>query len=173
MIAGPALSALAALGDRAALPAITSTLAAAVRHEQQQVIKAALAVLGAFGSAAVPALDVIRPLAASSDVHVRPAAVTALRAIGGDREEVMPLLHDLLAGPVYFWVTAAADALGQIGPPASAALPLLRELLADSYEWARVHCAAAVWEIGGDAEAPAVLDTLLQRVSRAIIGRLA
>jgi hypothetical protein len=25
-----------------------------------------------------------------------------------------------------------------------------------------VHCAAALWEIGGEAEAPAVLDTLLQ-----------
>ncbi|MER6064426.1 hypothetical protein [Streptomyces sp. NPDC001792] len=25
-----------------------------------------------------------------------------------------------------------------------------------------MHCAAALWEIGGEAEAPAVLDTLLQ-----------
>jgi hypothetical protein len=162
MIAGPALSALAALGDRAALPGITGSLAAAVRHEQSQVAVGALAALGAFGPAAIAALDVIRPLTGSSDAHVRPAAVTALQAISGDREEVMPLLHDLLAGPVYFWVTAAAEILGRIGPPASAALPLLRELMADSYEWARVHCAAAVWEIGGDAEAPAVLDTLLQ-----------
>ena len=41
-------------------------------------------------------------------------------------------------------------------------LPRLRELLAHSYEWVRVHCAAAIWEISGEADAPAVLETLLQ-----------
>ena len=166
MSAGPALSALAALGDQAALPVITEILAAAVRHEQPQVTRSALQALGAFGSAAAPALDEIRPLTGSSDAHVRPAAVTALWAVGGDREEVMALLHELLAGPISFWITAAADALGQIGPPASAALPSLRELLADGDAWVQVHCAAAVWEIGGAAEAPAVLGALLKAWAR-------
>jgi hypothetical protein len=35
-------------------------------------------------------------------------------------------------------------------------------LLEAGYHWVRVHCAAALWEIGGEAEAPAVLDTLLR-----------
>jgi hypothetical protein len=50
----------------------------------------------------------------------------------------------------------------KIGLPAAAVLPRLRELLAHSYEWVRVHCAAAIWEISGEAEAPAVLEALLQ-----------
>ncbi|MGW4568266.1 hypothetical protein ACWEN3_39880 [Streptomyces sp. NPDC004561] len=29
-----------------------------------------------------------------------------------------------------------------------------------------MHCAAALWEIGGEAEAPAVLDALLQAMAR-------
>ena len=159
MSARPMLSALAALGDRAALPMITETLQAAVRHEQWQIACPALKALAAFGSAAAPALDAIRPLTTTSDVQVRTAAVAALWAIGGDREEVMPLLHDLLEDNIYW---EAADVLGEIGPPAAAALPRLRELLAHDYQWVRVTCAAALWEIGGEAEAPAVLDTLLQ-----------
>ena len=162
MKARPALSALAALGDQAALPVITETLTTAVRHQQWQAACHALAALGAFGSAAAPALGEIRPLTAASDDRVRPAAVTALWAIGADLGEVMPLLHDLLTRRAGFGVRAAADVLGQIGPPAAAALPRLRELLADDDRWDRVHCAVAIWEIGGQAETPAVLDTLLQ-----------
>jgi hypothetical protein len=162
MSAGPALSALAALGDQAALPVMIETLATAVRHRQWGVARPALAALGAFGSAAAPALDAIRPLTGTSNPHVRPAAVTALWAVGADREEMMPLLHDLLTGRAFFWITAAAGVLGQIGPPAAAALPRLRDLLAHDYEWVRVHCAAAIWEIGGHAETPAILDTLLR-----------
>jgi hypothetical protein len=162
MKARPALSALAALGDQAALPVITETLTTAVGHQQWQASCNALAALGAFGSVAAPALDAIRPLTAASDARVRAAAVTALWAIGADLEETMPLLHDLLTRRAGFGVRAAADVLGQIGPPAAAALPRLRELLADDDRWDRVHCAAAIWEISGQPEAPAVLDTLLQ-----------
>lgn len=35
-----------------------------------------------------------------------------------------------------------------------------------SYDWVRVPCATALWEIGGEAEAPAVLDTLRQAWER-------
>ena len=51
--------------------------------------------------------------------------------------------------------------LAEVGPSAVAALPRLRHLLTHGYEWVRVPCAVALWEIGGEAEAPAVLDTLL------------
>lgn len=160
--AGAALSALTALGDQAALPVITESLTAGVSHEQPQVTCSALRALGEFGPAAAPALATIRPLTASSDAHVRPAAVSALWAIGRNQGEVLPLLHDLLAGRAFFWITAAADMTGEIGPPAAAALPRLRELLAHNYEWVRVHCAAAIWETSGQADAPTVLDVLLQ-----------
>ncbi|MEV6429070.1 hypothetical protein [Nocardia sp. NPDC051463] len=157
------LSALAALGDPAALPTIIETLTASVHHEQQWVItRSALAALTAFGTAAVPALATIRTLTTASDDQVRVAAVTALWAVGRDREEMLPLLVQQLDGPDSFRITEAADVLTQLGPAATAAAPRLRELMAADYEWIRVHCAAALWEIGGHSEASTVLDTLLQ-----------
>ena len=156
------LSALATLGDQAALPVITEALTAAVSHGQSRVICSALKALAAFGPASAPALTAVRTLTTASDAHVRPAAVCALWAVGRDQDKVLPLLGDLLAGTAFFKITAAADVAGEIGLPAAAVLPRLRELLAHSYEWVRVHCAAAIWEISGEAEAPAVLETLLQ-----------
>ncbi|WP_329537766.1 HEAT repeat domain-containing protein (plasmid) [Streptomyces sp. NBC_01450] len=78
----------------------------------------------------------------------------------------MPLLLDLLDDRITFRISDAADLLGEIGPPASVALPRLRGLLTHDYEWVRVHCAAALWEIGGQAEAPAVVDALLQAMAK-------
>jgi hypothetical protein len=48
------LSALAALGDRAALPVITEALTAAVSHGQSPVICSALKALAAFGPESAP-----------------------------------------------------------------------------------------------------------------------
>lgn len=161
MSARSILSALAALGDPVALPLITETLATAQRHEQGRIMCSALQALGAFGPAAAPALDTVRPLIAATDGHVRLAAVGALWAVSRDQQEIMPLLDDLLTQPT-FWVMLAADILGEIGPPAAVALPRLHERLTDSYEWVRVHCAAAIWDIGGETQAATVLDILLQ-----------
>ena len=162
MTARPLLSALAALADPAALPVVTETLAAAVRHGQREITTSALRTLRSFGPAAAPALGAVGQLVTASDARVRPAAVAALWSIGGDREDVMPLLQDLLEDRIPFCISQVADVLGEIGSPAAAALPRLRELLTHSYDWVRVHCAAALWDIGGDPEAPAVLDILLQ-----------
>ncbi|QHA01987.1 HEAT repeat domain-containing protein [Streptomyces broussonetiae] len=166
MSANAILSALAALADPAAVPTAVDTLGAAVRHDQDGVIQSALKALGAFGPAATGARDTIRSLTTATDAQVRPAAVAALWALGGDLAEVMPLLLDLLDDRIIFRIRDAADLLGEIGPPASDALPRLRHLLTHDYEWVRVHCAAALWEIGGEAEAPAVLDTLLQAMAQ-------
>ncbi|AVV46573.1 hypothetical protein C6376_39650 [Streptomyces sp. P3] len=165
MSANAILAALAALGDPAAVPAVVDALGAAVRHEQQGVTQSALKALGAFGPASAEVLDTIRWLTTATDAHVRPAAVAALWAVGEDLTEVMPLLLGLLDDPITFRISDAAELLGEIGPPASVALPRLRGLLAHDYEWVRVPCAAALWEIGGEAEAPAVLDTLLQAMA--------
>ncbi|MFD2685089.1 HEAT repeat domain-containing protein [Streptomyces phyllanthi] len=162
MSVGSLLSALAALGDPVAVPPVTETLTVAVRHEQWRIAGSVLKTLAAFGPAAAPAVEAVRPLASASDAHVRPAAAAALWAVNGDLEEVMPLLLDLLSTDVTFLNCDAADVLGRIGPPAGAALPRLRELLSHSYEWVRVHCAVALWDIGGETEAPTVLETLLQ-----------
>jgi HEAT repeat protein len=166
MTANAILTALAALGDPAAVPAVVDTLGTAVRHEQHGVTRSALKALGAFGPAATGAQETIRSLTTSTDAHVRPAAVAALWAVGGDLAEVMPLLLDLLDDSITFRISDAADLLGEIGPPASAALPRLQGLLTHDYEWVRVHCASALWEIGGQAEAPAVLDALLQAMAQ-------
>jgi HEAT repeat protein len=165
MSANAILSALAALGDPAAIPALVDTLGAAVRQEQHRVVRSALKALAKSGPAAAGARDTIQPLTTSTDAHVRPAAIAALWAVGSDLPEIMPLLLDLLDDPITFRISDAADLLGEIGPPASAALPRLRDRLTHDYDWVRVHCAAALWEIGGEAEAPAVLDTLLQAMA--------
>lgn len=156
------LSALAALADDSSIGVIIETLATAVAHEVWSVACSALEALRAFGPSAAPALQTIRSLITASDAHVRPAAVAALWAIAGDPDEVMQPLLDLLDDSIPFRINEAADVLAKIGPPAREALPRLRDLLTHSYEWVRVPSAAALWEIGGDAEAPAVLDTLLQ-----------
>ncbi|MEU6653463.1 HEAT repeat domain-containing protein [Streptomyces sp. NPDC046900] len=166
MSANAILSALAALGDPAAVPAVVDTLDAAVCHEQDRVTRSALKALGAFGPAATGARDTIRSLTTATDAHVRPAAVAALWSVGSDLAEVMPLLLGLLDDHITFRISDAADLLGEIGPPASVALTRLRDLLTHGYEWVRVHCAAALWEIGGEAEAPAVLDALLQAMAQ-------
>ncbi|MBC2906239.1 HEAT repeat domain-containing protein [Streptomyces cupreus] len=102
----------------------------------------------------------------STDALVRPSAVAALWAVDGDLAEVLPLLLGLLDDRITFRIGDAADLLGEIGPPAYGVLPRLRDLLTHDYEWVRVPCAAALWEIGGEAEAPAVLDTLLQAMTQ-------
>ncbi|MEE1757821.1 HEAT repeat domain-containing protein [Streptomyces sp. SP18BB07] len=166
MSANAILTALAVLGDPAAVPAVVDTLGAAVRHEQHGVTRSALKTLETFGPAAAVARDTIRSLTTATDAHVQPAAVAALWAVGRDPAEVMPLLLGLLDDSITFRIGDAADLLGEIGPPASVALPRLRGLLTHEYEWVRVHCAAALWEIGGEAEAPAVLDALLQAMAQ-------
>ncbi|MFF2515944.1 HEAT repeat domain-containing protein [Streptomyces sp. NPDC058086] len=166
MSADAILSALAALGDPAAVPVVVDTLGAAVRHERHAVTRSALKALRAFGPAATGARDTIRSLTTAADAHVRPAAVAALWAVGGDLAEVMPLLLGLLDDRITFRIGDAADLLGEIGPPASVALPRLRGLLTHDYEWVRVHCAAALWKIGGQAEAPTVLDALLRAMAK-------
>ncbi|MFK0111706.1 HEAT repeat domain-containing protein [Streptomyces sp. NPDC091217] len=166
MSANAILSALAVLGDLAAVAVVADTLGAAVSMGQHNITQSALKALGAFGPAAAGAQDSIRSLTTATDAHVRPAAVAALWAVGGDLSEAMPLLLGLLDGPITFHIGDAAGLLGEMGPPASIAMPRLRDLLTHDYEWVRVHCAAALWEIGGEAEAPAVLDTLLQAMTR-------
>lgn len=166
MTANAILSALTTLADPAAVPVIVDTLDGAVRHEQHSITRSTLKALRTFGPAAADAQDTIRSLTTATDPHIQPAAVAALWAINGNLTEVMPLLLDLLDDHIIFRISDAADLLGEIGPPASAALPRLRNLLTHDYEWVRAHCATALWEIGGEAEAPAVLDTLLQAMTQ-------
>ncbi|TDB95578.1 HEAT repeat domain-containing protein [Actinomadura sp. 7K534] len=156
------LAALTALGDGSAIGVIIETLATAVAHELWSVACSALKALRAFGPSAAPALQTIRSLITASDPQVHPAAVAALWAVTGDPDEVMQPLLDLLGGSSPFRIKEAAAVLAEIGPPAQGVLPRLRDLLTHSDEWVRVPCATALWDIGGDAESPAVLDTLLQ-----------
>ncbi|MFF4011676.1 HEAT repeat domain-containing protein [Streptomyces sp. NPDC001717] len=156
--AGALVSALAELRDPAAVPAVTDAVTTAVRHEEWRTAASALGALASFGRAAASASDVIRPLAEAEDVGLRMAATAALWDLEGDPETVVPRLHDLLDSHCRH---EAADALGRIGPPAETVLPRLRQMLTAGYEWTRVHAAAALWDIGGEAEAPAVVETLL------------
>lgn len=152
------LSALARLGDPAAVPAITAMATASARHGQWRTTASALKALAAFGTGAAPALEAVRVLAQADDPSVRTAAAAALWAAEGDPATVVPLLDGLLDG---HGNREAADALARIGPPAARALPRLRNMLTADYEWTRAHAASALWDIGGPAEAPVVVRTLL------------
>ncbi|MGZ2362320.1 HEAT repeat domain-containing protein [Streptomyces sp. 372A] len=158
MTANALVSALRELGDPAAAPALASAVTAAVREEQWHTAASVLKALASFGPEAVFALDVVRPLADAQDVTVRAAATAALWELEGDAAGVVPRLVELLDTHAD---DEAAAALGRIGPAAAPALPRLRKMLTAGYEWTRVYAAAALWDIGGDAEAPAVVETLL------------
>ncbi|MFJ9459973.1 HEAT repeat domain-containing protein [Kitasatospora sp. NPDC101447] len=155
---GALMSALAELGDAAAVPALTDAVTAAIRHDQPRIGASALKALAAFGTEAASALDVVRPLADAADVSLRAAAAAALWALERDPADVVPRLCDLLDTHAHH---DAADVLGLIGPPAAAALPRLRTMLTAGYEWTRVHAARALWDIAGEAEADVVVRTLL------------
>ncbi|MFJ8473631.1 HEAT repeat domain-containing protein [Kitasatospora sp. NPDC094011] len=156
--AGALMSALAELGDAAAVPALTDALTTAVRHEQPDIAASALKALTTFGTEAASSLEVIRPLAEAADANLRAAALAALRALEHDPADLVPRLCDLLDTHAHH---DAADVLGLIGPPAAAALPRLRTMLTADYEWTRVHAATALWDIAGEAEVDTVLATLL------------
>lgn len=158
MSANALVSALRELGDPAAAPALTTAIVAAVREEQWHTAASALKALASFGREAAFALDVVRPLADAQDVTVRAAATAALWELEGDAVGVVPRLVELLDTHEN---DEAAAVLGRIGQAAAPALPRLRKMLTAGYEWTRVYAATALWDIGGDAEAPAVVGTLL------------
>ncbi|MFG2406449.1 HEAT repeat domain-containing protein [Streptomyces brevispora] len=157
--AGALVSALAALGDLGAVPAITQALTSALRHQQWRTAAAMLEALASFGTGAATALHVVRPQADAQDVDLRAAATAALWALDRDPGDVVPRLRDLLGRHCN---RGAADVLGRIGPPAATALPRLKEMLTVGYEWTRLHAAIAVWDIAGAAEADNVIRTLLE-----------
>lgn len=152
------LSALARLGDPAAVPVLAGTATAAAGHGRWRTTAAALNALATFGTAAAPALEAVRGLARADDRSARVAAAAALWAAEGDPATVVPLLEDVLDGHPHH---EAADVLARIGRPAARALPRLREMLTADYEWTRVHGASALWDVGGPAEAAVVVRTLL------------
>ncbi|WP_331733624.1 HEAT repeat domain-containing protein (plasmid) [Embleya sp. NBC_00888] len=157
MSAGAVVHALAELGDPAAVDAITAFAGAAVRHERWNTAASAVDALASFGTAAAPALGVVRPLADAADVNVRAAATAALWALERDPADVVPRLEKLLDSERNH---ATIDVLGRIGPPARAVLPRLRAMSHDEHDWTRVHAAAALWDIAGETEADLVVHTL-------------
>ncbi|MFE7111421.1 HEAT repeat domain-containing protein [Streptomyces sp. NPDC057575] len=167
-------SALAELGDPAAVPALTETVQAAVRHKQWPTAEPVLKALGSFGTRAASALIVVRPLTDTDNASVRTAAAGAVWELERRLENVVPLLEGLLDDHRNF---DAIDLAGRIGPPAAAVLPRLRQILNKQVEqnarneengsavlndsWTLVHVASALWDIGGTGEAGIVVPALL------------
>ncbi|MFJ3860462.1 HEAT repeat domain-containing protein [Streptomyces sp. NPDC090085] len=168
-------SALAELGDPAAVPALTDAVDAAVRCKQWRTASPVLEAIASFGTRAADALAAIRPLAEVEALTTCTAAAHAMWELERRPEDVVPLVQRLLVTERNF---DAIDLAGRIGPPAAAVLPRLRQRLNEQLEqnarnaqdgsaalndsWSLVHVAAALWDIGGDAEAPAVVPALLK-----------
>ncbi|MFD9047928.1 HEAT repeat domain-containing protein [Streptomyces zaomyceticus] len=168
-------SALAKLGDPAALPALTETLQVALKHQTGSTAESVLKALASFGSRAASALDMVRPLTEADEASLRTAAAGAVWELEGRPGSVVPLLERLLEDRRNL---DAIDLAGRIGPPAAAMLPRLRQILNDQVEqntrneqngsavlndsWTLVHVASALWDIGGTSQAgiavPALLD---------------
>lgn len=158
-----AVTALGRLGDPAAVPVLIALLPAPGTSSPGMSTPAVLRALTEFGPDAAAALAPVQALTASDDSNAQSAAVAALWAITGDTALVLPHLRDLLeADTSWFSLNDAADIAADIGSEASDLLPQLRDLLNHNYDWVRIHAAAAVWSIAGAAEAPIVLDVLLQ-----------
>ncbi|MFG2946342.1 HEAT repeat domain-containing protein [Streptomyces adustus] len=167
-------SALAELGDPAAVPVLTETVQAAVRHKQWPTAVPVLKALASFGTRAASALGTVRPLTDADNRSVRTAAAAAVWELERRTENVMPLLERLLDDRRNF---DAIDLAGRIGPPAAAVLPRLRQILNEQVErnthneqngsavmndsWTLVHVASALWDIGGTGEAGIVVPALL------------
>ncbi|MFH8739115.1 MULTISPECIES: hypothetical protein [unclassified Streptomyces] len=158
MSAGALISALAELGDSAAVSVLVHAVIAAVEHEQGHTAASALKALASVGLRAASALHAIRPLADAQNVNVRAAATATVWELERDPEQAVPRLEALLDTACSH---DAADTLGRIGSPARAVLPHLREMMIAGYEWTRVHAAAALWDIAGEAEVEPVVQTLL------------
>lgn len=167
-------SALAALGDPTAVPALADAIAAAVQRGQWRTAAPILKALASFGPRAVTALETVRPLVEVQDQGTRTTAISALWELERRPEHVVPLLQRLLDDKRNF---DAVNLAGRIGPPAAAVLPRLRQMLNDQLEqnalneqngsavlndsWPLVHVASALWDIGGDEEADVVVPALL------------
>ncbi|MFF4244689.1 HEAT repeat domain-containing protein [Streptomyces sp. NPDC001822] len=167
-------SALAKLGDPAAVPALTEAVEASVRHKQWRTAEAVLKALASFGTRAASALDVVRPLTDTENATLRTAAAGAVWELERRPENVLPLLERLLGD------SRNGDAIslaGRIGPPAAAVVPLLRRILNQQVEqnarneqngsavlndsWTLVRVASALWEIVGASAADMVVPALL------------
>ncbi|MFE4594124.1 HEAT repeat domain-containing protein [Streptomyces laurentii] len=168
VISPPALmSALAKLGDPAAVPALADAVRGAVRHKQTCGAAPALDALASFGTRAAAALDVVRPLADADDVTLRVAAIRALWELEHRPEDVVPRLERVLDEAGHHDTYAVLDVLARVGPPAAPVLPRLRRMVSEATvrhpgdAWILVHGAPALWEIGGEAEAGLVVRSLL------------
>ncbi|MFE9821824.1 PBS lyase [Streptomyces sp. NPDC005791] len=151
---GPAVKALARLGDARVLPA----LAAAV--ERPEVPHDVGFAIRCLGDAAAPLAGALRrrlgEVGLDEGAYDRASpllsGLTALRA-GEAAPEVLRVLR---GAPEYRgeWLrTAALRALGSFGPAAGCAVPELRRLTGRPGTAAATEAAAALWTVTGDVEA--------------------
>ncbi|MEU6684115.1 HEAT repeat domain-containing protein [Streptomyces sp. NPDC046832] len=147
----PLLSALAALDDIAALPAVVRLLRGMPDGlpRRAAVTDAAVRALGAFGGAAHEAVPILRALL-ETDCAV--AAADALWSVTGDADAVLPVLTRELTDSGSGRRHRAAAVLGRLGPAARPALPGLRALADRGDAPVRVTAACAVWRATGEPE---------------------
>ncbi|MFD8231441.1 HEAT repeat domain-containing protein [Streptomyces sp. NPDC059696] len=147
----PLLSALAALGDVASLPAVVRLLRGIPDGlpRRAAVTDAAVRAVGAFGGAAHEAVPDLRALL-ETDCAV--AAADALWSVTGDADAVLPVLTGELTDSGNGRSHRAAAALGRLGPAARPALPGLRALADRGDARERTTAACAVWQVTGDPE---------------------
>jgi HEAT repeat protein len=148
-----ALEALKGLGEEAAaVPAVTAAL-----HDPDPFVQAeAAAALGAFRSAAGPAVpDLLDAALREDNPDLRRAAVTAVGQVARQADPALRTLLRVAKAPDPYLRCAAAWSLGRFSPPAGAALARLAELLEDVDQSVAIEAALALASLGPGA-APAV-----------------
>ncbi|MGW2488453.1 HEAT repeat domain-containing protein [Streptomyces sp. NPDC001606] len=149
-LAAPLLSAVAAIGDEAAVAQVLRLLSGAPDGlgARDALVAQVVETLEALDATAwaVPSLRALLP--------TRHAAVAAgaLWSAHGDSDALLPvLLRELTQGDPGRRRLAVRQ-LGRLGPAARAALPELRRAARSGPPRERVSAACALWRIGGDPE---------------------
>ncbi|MYW48321.1 HEAT repeat domain-containing protein [Streptomyces sp. SID161] len=149
-LAVPLLTAIRAVGDRAAVPELLRLLSAVpdgsgVWDEAVGQVIETLTELGAAGQAA----PLLRPL-----LRTRHAAVAAgaLWSADGDTPAVLPVLRRELTQADAGLRRSAVRQLGRLGPAARGALPELGRLARSGPARERIPAACALWRVTGDPD---------------------
>lgn len=122
------------------------------RSERPSVRSSACRALARMGSAAQPALPVLREALQDGEVEVRVAAATVLWHISGQEAAAVPILRQALKHPNMQVRHQTVEGLGVLSPHAPGIVPILIEALTDAESWVRSPACGLLERVSRDAK---------------------